>query len=153
MKKRVLLGMSGGVDSSVAAMMLQNDGFEVIGITFLFAELDAQNSSAVRDARQLAKKLGIQHIVADLRETFNALIIHYFVDEYKKGNTPFPCARCNPEVKFKYLLKYASLYQCNFIATGHYAQVGLHNNKKYIFKGLDTEKDQSFFFGDLMVTF
>ena len=145
MKKKVLLGMSGGVDSSVAAMMLQNDGFEVIGITFLFSELDEQNTSAVSEAQQLAEKLGFQHIVADLRETFNDLIVRYFIDEYQKGNTPFPCARCNPEVKFKYLLQYASLYHCDFIATGHYAQVSLHNDRKYIVKGLDIEKDQSFF--------
>ncbi len=145
MRKRVLLGMSGGVDSSVVAMMLQNDGYEVIGVTFVFSDLTERNKIIVSEAGELAEKLKIEHIVVDLREEFNKHIIHYFTNEYKKGNTPFPCAKCNPEVKFMNLLKYANKLDCNFIATGHYARILLHNGKKFILKGVDSEKDQSFF--------
>lgn len=145
MKKRVLLGMSGGVDSSVSAMLLQKDGFEVLGITFLFAGLKESNKIIVDEARQLALSLNIEHFVIDLREEFHDKIITYFKSEYLKGSTPFPCAKCNPELKFQKLNEFALQKNCNFISTGHYAKIELHNQKKYFYKGVDPEKDQSFF--------
>ncbi|QGY44240.1 tRNA 2-thiouridine(34) synthase MnmA [Maribellus comscasis] len=144
-KGRVLLGMSGGVDSSVAAMMLQNDGFEVVGLTFIFSELKGQNEIAVREAGKLAEEIGIKHFVCDLRSDFTKAIVNYFTQEYQNGRTPFPCAICNPELKFKNLLKNAEIYHCNYIATGHYARIKKHNGRQYIFEGTDTNKDQSFF--------
>lgn len=145
MKNRVLLGMSGGVDSSVVAMMLQKKGYEVVGITFIFSDLEERNDTAVCDARKLAQKLGIKHFVVDLREEFKRTIVNYFTNEYSKGRTPFPCAKCNPDIKFKNLNEYANEFDCNFIATGHYAKVDVYNNKKYVFQGTDSDKDQSFF--------
>ncbi len=145
MKTKVLLGMSGGVDSSVAAMMLQKKGYEVNGVTFLFSELEKENSIIVEEARNLAKSLKIKHTVLDLKNEFNELIVRYFTNQYLEGKTPFPCAKCNPEVKFKNLLKVAEEQECEYIATGHYAQIMIHNSRNYIFKGVDPEKDQSFF--------
>ncbi|WP_167616945.1 tRNA 2-thiouridine(34) synthase MnmA [Maribellus sediminis] len=144
-KNRVLLGMSGGVDSSMAAFLLQEQGYEVIGITFLFSGADDENHHFIEDAKQLASKLQIKHIVADLREEFEKKIIRYFIDEYLKGRTPFPCAYCNPEMKFKYLVEYADREGCEFIATGHYVKLGFVGDKKYLFQGDDQDKDQTFF--------
>lgn len=102
MKQKVLLGMSGGVDSSVAAMMLQESGFEVVGVTFLFGGNGDKLINSVEEARVLARNLGINHISADVRDDFKQIVENYFVEEYKQGKTPFPCAVCNPEVKFMY---------------------------------------------------
>ncbi|MCY1721878.1 tRNA 2-thiouridine(34) synthase MnmA [Prolixibacteraceae bacterium Z1-6] len=145
MNNRVLLGMSGGIDSSVSAMVLQDQGYEVIGITFLFSGTDEQNHHFLDDAKQLALHLKIKHISVDLRNEFEKVVIRYFVDEYLKGHTPFPCAYCNPILKFRYLNEYAEKENCGFIATGHYVKTGFYNGKKYLFQGADPEKDQSFF--------
>lgn len=145
MNKRVLLGMSGGIDSSVAAMLLQEQGFEVIGITFLFTDEEEQNRKISFEAKNLADQLGIKHITANLTDDFKNSVIKYFITEYKIGRTPFPCAYCNPKVKFHYLQKYAEMENCPFISTGHYAQIKSYNQKKYIFQGIDPDKDQSFF--------
>ena len=145
MGQRILLGMSGGIDSSVSAMLLQAQGYEVVGITFLFGSSKKDGLKIIRDAKYFAEKLGIKHITADLRKEFGETVIKYFKDEYLAGRTPFPCAYCNPKVKFHYLQKFAQKENCNFISTGHYAQIKSYNGKKYIYKGLDPEKDQSFF--------
>lgn len=145
MKKRVLLGMSGGIDSSVAAMLLQEQGFEVIGITFLFAELEELNRQILSEAKCLTDRLKIKHITVDLVNIFKDTVIQYFIKEYKLGRTPFPCAYCNPKIKFYYLQKYAERENCSFISTGHYAQIKYHNHIKHIFQGVDPDKDQSFF--------
>lgn len=145
MNKRVLLGMSGGIDSSVSAMLLQEQGYEVVGITFIFSGREEQNHHFLSDAKQLARKLGIKHISVDLRSEFAGLIIKYFIDEYEKGHTPFPCAYCNPQLKFKYLNEYAEKENCDFVATGHYVKIGMYKGEKYLFQGEDPEKDQSFF--------
>ncbi len=145
MRRRVLLGMSGGIDSSVAAMLLQDQGYEVVGITFLFGGSEEQNRGIVYDAKQLAFKLGIKHITVDLQKVFRSTIISYFKDEYIAGRTPFPCAYCNPKVKFHYLEIYAEKEKCEFIATGHYVRNKIFNGLKYIFQGVDKDKDQSFF--------
>lgn len=145
MKKRVLLGMSGGIDSSVAAILLQEQGYDVVGITFLFAGSAKQNNTVLRDAKQLADKLNIKHTTVDLQQVFKSTVITYFKREYLAGRTPFPCAYCNPKIKFHYLAKHAETEKCDFIATGHYVRTKLFNGKKYIFQGVDQDKDQSFF--------
>ena len=145
MKPSVLLGMSGGVDSSVAAMILQEKGYEVTGISFRFFGNDLKSEQHFNDAQHLAEKLRINHSIVDLRQEFNQKIITYFVDEYQAGRTPFPCAKCNPEMKFSALEKYAEIKRCDFISTGHYAQLKQLNGKSFIYKGVDPDKDQSFF--------
>ncbi|HYQ58016.1 MAG TPA: tRNA 2-thiouridine(34) synthase MnmA [Draconibacterium sp.] len=145
MNKRVLLGMSSGIDSSVSAMLLQEQGYTVIGITFLFSGTDDQNHNFLKDAIDLADCLKIRHVTVDLRKEFEAYVIQYFIDEYLKGRTPFPCAYCNPNLKFKYLNEYAIAMNCDSIATGHYVKTGHYIGRKYLFQGEDPEKDQSFF--------
>ena len=152
MREKVLLGMSGGVDSSVAAMLLQDRGFEVIGITFMFGGSEEKLFQTANDASILAVKLGIKHIIADVRHNFKQTVEDYFIREYSEGKTPFPCAVCNPEVKFKYLCLYADKNSCRYISTGHYARVSIFDNKYYIFQGLDKDKDQSFFLWGLEST-
>jgi len=143
--RRVLLGMSGGVDSSMAAFLLKQQGFEVIGITFVFSSEEIQDHHFIVDAKKLAEQLEIKHIVVDLRKEFEEVVIKYFIKEYQTGRTPFPCAYCNPKLKFKYLEKYAELENCDYISTGHYVRTDAYNGQKYIFKGSDPDKDQSFF--------
>ena len=145
MNNRVLLGMSGGVDSSVSAIVLKEQGFEVIGITFILTDLQKNNKEFFTDTTNLTKKLSIKHLVIDLRKEFRATVIKYFVNEYAVGKTPFPCAWCNPRFKFLYLNEYAKEENCQFIATGHYTQIKEFNGKKFIYKGVDPDKDQSFF--------
>ncbi|WP_346859204.1 tRNA 2-thiouridine(34) synthase MnmA [uncultured Draconibacterium sp.] len=145
MNKRVLLGMSGGIDSSVSALLLQDQGYEVVGVTFLFSGSDVKNHHFLSEAKQLAEHLKIKHLTVDLRDEFKTVVIKYFIDEYLKGHTPFPCAYCNPILKFKYLYKFAEIEKCEFIATGHYVKTGFLNGKKYLFQGVDPNKDQSFF--------
>lgn len=105
-KKRVLLGMSGGTDSSVAAILLQEAGYEVTGVTFRFYELN-DSVEYLEDARMLAERLGIEHITYDAREVFREQIITYFIDEYLSGHTPVPCTLCNNYLKWPLLAKLA----------------------------------------------
>ena len=145
MKPRVLLGMSGGVDSSVSAFLLQEMGYEVVGVSFLFYGEEDDFSDGFTDAKNLADKLNIRHFIIDLRTDFRNTVINYFINGYKAGKTPFPCAWCNPQMKFKALLQYAEIEKCDWIATGHYAQVKSYGSKNFIFEGVDPDKDQSFF--------
>lgn len=137
--------MSGGVDSSMAALLLQQQGFEVLGITFIFSGSDDEGHHFVQDAKELAARLKIQHQVVDLRTAFKEQVIRYFIDEYQNGRTPFPCAYCNPKLKFKYLEQYANDFDCAFISTGHYVRTGIYKGAKYLFQGKDPDKDQTFF--------
>lgn len=145
MKERVLLGMSSGIDSSVSAILLKNSGFEVVGITFIFSELDFKQKNIIESTKYLANSLNIKHHVVDLRKEFNEHVISYFKSEYLVGRTPFPCAVCNPQVKFKKLIRFADKLNCQFISTGHYAQIVVNERLSFISKGVDREKDQSFF--------
>ena len=142
--KRVLLGMSGGTDSSVAAMRLLEAGYEVIGVTFRFYELNG-STEYLEDARNLAERLGIRHITYDASEIFARQIIEYFVQEYLAGRTPVPCTLCNNYLKWPLLAKIADEMGIFYIATGHYAQNIQLNETFYITYAADSDKDQTFF--------
>jgi len=155
MKKRVLLAMSGGVDSSVTAHLLQQQGFEVVGITLrtfdkgnTFFEKKAAEQYIV-DAQILADKLDITHFVIDVREDFKNTIINYFSNKYTIGETPNPCVICNPLIKWKYLYQLSEEYDCQQIATGHYVKIASHNNRYFLTKAVDNTKDQTFFLWNL----
>ena len=138
--KRVIIGMSGGVDSSVAIIILKNLGYEVVGITFLFTE-----DFDPTDAIETAKKLSIEHHVVDYRKEFKKDVIDKFINDYSNGITPNPCVKCNRVCKFKYLFENMKKYNCDYIATGHYAKIT--NGKLY--KSIDNNKDQSYFLYNL----
>ena len=134
--KRVLLGMSGGVDSSAAVIRLQEMGYEVVGISFRFTEHFED-----KDAKKVAELLSIEHHTVDYRKEFQEKIINRFIDDYQKGLTPNPCVLCNRTCKFFYLLENLEKYHCDYVATGHYAKI--ENNRLY--RSNDKQKDQSYF--------
>jgi tRNA-specific 2-thiouridylase len=146
---KIAVAMSGGVDSSVAAALLKQDGHEVIGATLLLYTPPNINQTpeAVGDAREAAAKLGIPHHVIDLRDIFERDIISYFCDEYRRGRTPNPCVRCNERIKFGALKEKAKELGADFIATGHYARIETDKAtaKRLLKKGKDPLKDQSYF--------
>ncbi len=151
---KILLAMSGGIDSSVSALLLQQSGYEVIGLTLYnwdynlkgvhAAHAKAHPEEAIADAQELAKKLNIKHIVADTRTVFEDSVVSHFTNEYFSGHTPNPCVFCNKHVKWKTFLQYADELGCEFIATGHYAKIRKENNRFIISRGSDAWKDQSF---------
>jgi tRNA-specific 2-thiouridylase len=150
MNNKVLLGMSGGIDSSVAAILLQEQGYEVVGVTLrLWSETDGfdnQNLPAyAEEAGALAQKLGIQHKLIDARKPFYDEVISYFKNEYQAGRTPNPCAKCNVVLKWRLLNQAAEAQDCAYIATGHYVNKEKQNKLHYLSKGVDPDKEQSFF--------
>lgn len=149
MNNKVLLGMSGGIDSSVAAILLQQQGYEVIGVTFRFLNPQRTKESEER-AIHLAQHLGIKHILHDAQEPFEQHIIDYFTREYLKGRTPFPCTECNRVMKWPLLFELANQHQCQYVATGHYANTTTSHEAQYISQAIDLEKDQSFFLWPLL---
>ena len=152
-KQRVLLGMSGGVDSSVAAYLLREQGYDVIGVTMKVwpqdcisrAEDKCCGPQAVADARSVAHSLGIPHYVVDEADQFERLVIDYFSSEYQAGRTPNPCVMCNEKLKFGNLWSKAKALRCDYIATGHYAIIEHHAEGAVLRKGIDPRKDQSYF--------
>lgn len=142
-KKKVIIGMSGGVDSSVAAAILLEKGFDVIGVTL---DNSYSSISSIDDARKVADKLGIPFNVINYQDVFKEEVIDYFINEYLQGRTPNPCAVCNRNVKFEALLNKALSMDIEYIATGHYARVEYDNNRnRYLLKKAVThEKDQSY---------
>lgn len=141
---KVLLGMSGGTDSSVAALLLQDAGYEVTGVTFRFYEKDG-NTEYLDDARDLCNRLSIPHIISDQREVFQSTIIDYFIREYMDGHTPVPCTLCNNYLKWPLLRQIADQMGIYHLATGHYVQKQYIDNHWHITNGADKDKDQSFF--------
>ncbi|MBP3781534.1 MAG: tRNA 2-thiouridine(34) synthase MnmA [Selenomonas sp.] len=146
--------MSGGVDSSLTAALLMEQGYDVIGITMLLSAegrggaLDLEGGElpdSVVDAKKVADVLGIKHYTVDFRKEFQTNVIDYFLNEYAKGRTPNPCVMCNPSMKFGLLLDKALELGADFLATGHYARVEQLENGRYVVKkGLDEHKDQSY---------
>lgn len=152
---RVLVAMSGGVDSSVAAVMLHEQGYEVIGLTMKTWDYASAGGSSketgccsldsINDARALAVGYGFPHYILDIRDEFSGSVIDNFVDEYLAGRTPNPCVLCNTHIKWEALLKRANKLDCEFIATGHYANVRQQDSGRYVVsKGKDENKDQSY---------
>ena len=152
---KVLVAMSGGIDSTVAALMLNDAGYEVVGITMKTWDYAASGGSkketgccnidSFNDARMAAVQHGFPHYILDIRSEFGDFVIDNFVEEYMAGRTPNPCVMCNTHIKWRALLKRADALGCDFIATGHYARIGQHDNGRYfISKGLDETKDQSY---------
>lgn len=144
MGKGVLLGMSGGTDSSVAALLLQEQGYEVTGITFRFHE-DEGDTAYLDDAREVAAQLGIRHLTYDAREVFRQTVEDYFVREYLAGRTPVPCTLCNNLLKWPLLCRVADREDIPHVATGHYVRTVDDGGLHYIVRGADPDKDQSFF--------
>lgn len=150
--KRVLVGMSGGIDSSAACIMLQEQGYEVVGVTMRtwdipshFSSPEQEQPDEIVEAQAVAARLGIEHHVADVREEFRKVIVQYFIDEYMRGRTPNPCVMCNPLFKERILCEWADRTGCQWIATGHYCQIEKRNGHCYIVTGDDATKDQSYF--------
>jgi tRNA-uridine 2-sulfurtransferase len=159
--KKVIVAMSGGVDSSVTAALMVEAGYEVVGITMRLGTPDTLDFEperpncctldGIEDARRVAKQLGIPFYGVNYEDLFREKVVDYFADEYLAGRTPSPCVVCNREVKFGKLIQLAEQLGCEFIATGHYARIERHSETgRYLLrKGFDSQKDQSYFLSSL----
>ncbi len=151
---KILVAMSGGIDSTVTALLLHEAGYEVVGVTMKTWDYSSSggtkketgccNLDSLQDARRVAVDLGFHHFILDLREEFGDAVIENFVEEYLAGRTPNPCVLCNTHIKWNALLKRADSLDCEFIATGHYARIHTLNDRYYISKAEDLNKDQSY---------
>src|SRR5690606_37084657 len=151
---RVLVAMSGGIDSTVSAILLQEAGYEVIGITMKTWDYANSGGSkketgccrldSINDARQVAVDRDFHHFIIDIRDEFGDYVIDDFVNEYMAGRTPNPCILCNTHIKWSALLKRADALDCQYIATGHYARLNLENDRYFVSRAKDRNKDQSY---------
>jgi tRNA-specific 2-thiouridylase len=155
---RVLLAMSGGVDSGVAAVKLRDAGYEVIGLTmknYCYGETAVPERSccsleAIDDARAVCDRVGVRHLVASTEEVFGAEVYDNFLDEYRRGRTPNPCVRCNSIVRFSTLYDYARKLDVDLVATGHYARLFRSDRGRlYLARATSSDKDQSYFLSGL----
>lgn len=145
--KKVVVGMSGGVDSSVSAALLKEQGYEVVGLHMKNANASQETEDVVM-AKGVCDKLGIEFVSMDYSDEMQT-VKDYFVSEYKQGRTPNPCVLCNREVKFKPFIDYANKIGADYFATGHYARVEHNGNVTKLMKGIDESKDQSYFLNQL----
>lgn len=134
--RRVVVGLSGGVDSAVAAVLLKEAGYDVVGITFKFTD-----DFEADDAIKVANELNIEHHIVDYRDIFKEQVINKFIADYRSGITPNPCIMCNKEVKLNFLYQEMKKYNCDYIATGHYAKI----KEGHLYKSSDEKKDQTYF--------
>ncbi len=151
--EKVVIGLSGGVDSAVAAYLLKEQGYDVIGVMLNLSQNDAVylrqeggccSLSSVLDARKVAEFLEIPFYVLNYKDVFKEKIVNYFVEDYMSGNTPNPCIECNRHIKFGKFLRNARMLGANYMATGHYANVENINGKFVLKKGIDSKKDQTY---------
>ncbi|RKZ33030.1 tRNA 2-thiouridine(34) synthase MnmA, partial [bacterium] len=155
-KEKIIVALSGGVDSAVSALKLSRMGFNIIGVTFKLWEFQLSphnrrdnlccSSEGILAAQELCRKLNCEHIIYDVSEQFFQQVVKDFLSEYKLGRTPNPCIICNPQIKWSHLIKLADKLGANYVATGHYARTFRTYRQSFnLVRGADREKDQSYF--------
>ncbi len=147
--------MSGGIDSTVSAMLLMEQGYEVVGVTFrtydsikescLAREKGCCSIESIMEAKHNAEQMGFEHYIVDFRDTFRQCVIQNFIDEYMSGRTPNPCVLCNSHIKWGELMRVADEHGCQYIATGHYARIVERDGHVYLANAVDSHKDQTYF--------